>query len=253
MTRLAGAALVVFCLALFGAALASVRAAPLVVGLSEDVISIDPRFTGTEVLLFGAADRPGDLVVVLYGPEAPMVVRRKERLAGVWVNRESVVFATVPRFYAISATRPLDEFASPAVLEDKGIGLENLTFLPLSLKPEPVIDRFRAELVQSAQRAGLYQEGIGAVEFMGERLFRAGLKLPANIPTGTYRAEAYLFRGGEIVASEAASLVVRKTGLEAQIVGFAHARPWLYGLLAIAVALMAGWLGSLVFRKAGVR
>ncbi len=84
---------------------------------------------------------------------------------------------------------------------------------------------------------------------MAARLFRASFPLPATIPIGDYAVEAYLFVDGAIVAHAAKPLGVRQTGFGAAVFRFAHDYPLAYGFLAIAVALMAGWLGGFVFRK----
>jgi len=46
--------------------------------------------------VFGAVERPvadakPDVVVVVRGPETDMRVRRKDRVAGIWINRNRVV------------------------------------------------------------------------------------------------------------------------------------------------------------------
>jgi hypothetical protein len=62
-------------------------AQPLVADLSSHLITITSSYTGTDLLLFGAVEQGGDVIVVVHGPTEPLVVRRKERVAGVWVNR----------------------------------------------------------------------------------------------------------------------------------------------------------------------
>ena len=78
--------------------------------------AIDSGFTGTNVLLYGAIDKKGDIVVIVRGPTERVIVRRKDRIAGVWVNRDKMEFGGVPAFYAIASNRPIDEIASPALL-----------------------------------------------------------------------------------------------------------------------------------------
>ena len=105
-------------------ALAASPASPaeqLLVDLSHDEIAITTGFTGTELLLFGAKEERGDVVVVVRGPGRDAVVRRRERFAGVWVNRESVVFRGVPAYYRVASNRPLEDIAKPGVLAANGI------------------------------------------------------------------------------------------------------------------------------------
>ncbi len=226
-----------------------VRAEPLVSGLSDDLIEIDARFAGTRVLLFGATELAGDIVVVVRGPWAGVVVRRKIQIAGIWVNQESVGFAGIPRLYAVAATRPLADIAAAELLAEHQIGLENVLFQAFYVNSADGSGPFRDAVLRGEQQVRLYPESVGDVEFMGSRLFRVGIDLPPNLPIGRYDIEIYVFEDGVITAHQTRRFEVRKTGLSAGIVDFAHSQPWLYGLLAIASALVAGWLGGVAFRR----
>jgi hypothetical protein len=78
----------------------------LTADLSSHVIGITTGFVGATLVLFGATERSGDIVAVVRGTPGDLVVRRKERIAGVWINGSSAVFHDAPSFYAIAATRP---------------------------------------------------------------------------------------------------------------------------------------------------
>ncbi len=223
--------------------------APLVADLSSYVIAIDSGFTGTEVLLYGAVDEAGDLIVVVRGPAERVVVRRKDRVAGVWMNRDSIVFDGVPAYYAVAATRPLAEIARPALLSLHQIGIDAVRLTPLAERPADEIETFRKALVRQRTRDGLYTGTPGKVSFLGERLFRTRLYVPANVPTGAYRAEVFLIRDGAVVSAEATPLFINKTGFQAEVAFIAHTRPALYGLAAILIALAAGWAAAAAFRK----
>ena len=72
----------------------------------------------------------------------------------------------------------------------------------------------------------------------------------ANVPTGTYSVEIFLLRKGEVVAAQTTPLVVSKIGVDAQVFNFADRQALAYGLIAVLIAVMAGWLASLPFRSA---
>jgi uncharacterized protein (TIGR02186 family) len=224
----------------------------LVADLSEHLIAITTGFTGDEVVLFGAVEQPGDVVVVVRGPLENIVVRRKERILGVWVNRTSVRFDRVPSYYAVAANRPLTEIAGPSVLERHDIGLQQLDLRP---RDEDEMDAddlapYREALIRRKQHAGTYGLSVDPVAFLGNRLFRTRLAFPENVPTGQYLVSVFLVSDGNVVAAQTTPLSVRKVGIGAEIFLFAHGRPALYGLVAILVAISAGWLASLPFRRA---
>ncbi len=238
-------------MAIVAAALAPLpaRGEPLVADLSEHLIAIDSGFTGTEVLLYGAIDGKGDLVIVVRGPEERVVVRRKDRVAGVWMNRDSIAFDGVPAYYAIASSRPLEEIAQPALLALHRIGIDTIDASALGERPPEEVAPFWAAIIRNRVAEGIYQATPGKVGFLGERLFRTTLNFPANGPTATYGAEIFLIRDGEVVSAETTPLFISKTGFQAEINYAARTQPALYGLAAILIALAAGWAAAVAFRK----
>jgi uncharacterized protein (TIGR02186 family) len=109
---------------------------------------------------------------------------------------------------------------------------------------------WREALIRAKQREGHYQAEVGTVTFLGDRLFRADVRFPANVPTGNYTVKTYFLQNGRIVSAQTTPLIVGKVGIEAELFDFAHERAGLYGLVAIVIALMAGWVAHSVFRKA---
>ena len=85
--------------------------------------------------------------------------------------------------------------------------------------------------------------------FLGDSLFRARLQLPANVPTGQYLASAYCLVDGKVQSAQTVPLFVEKIGIEADIFDFAHNFSLAYGLIAVLLALMAGWLAHLAFGR----
>jgi uncharacterized protein (TIGR02186 family) len=223
---------------------------PLAADLTSHLIGITSGFTGTKVVLFGATDGPGDIVVVVRGDKRDIAVRRKRRVAGIWVNAKEQVFVGVPSFYGIASSRPLDEITTASVLAFNQMGVENLR-LQLrrgALRPEDL--EFRDALIQTQQDDGLFGAAPGKVDFLGERLFRTTLDFPSNVPTGQYLVEVFLIRNKTVVSAQTTPLIISKIGIDAEIYDFADRRGPLYGIVAVAAAMMAGWLASLPFRNA---
>lgn len=234
--------------ALLGAATAA-RAQALVADLSNHLIAITTGFTGTEVLLFGAVEQPGDVIVVVRGPVGDVAVRRKDRLAGVWVNRGRLDFVDVPSFYAVAANRPLYEIANPALLARHGIGVDFLRLAPAEEPRDASLRAYREALVRIKKSDGLYAREVAQVSFLGQRLFRASVAFPANVPTGSYLVEVLLVRDGEVVSAQTTPLIISKVGVGADIFDFAHNQAALHGIVAILIALVAGWIAHLAFRR----
>ena len=236
-------------LPVFSRALAQEHDEPLLIALSTQRIEIDSNFAGTSILLFGATDVAGDVVVTVRGPEEPVVVRRKLRSVGVWVNQEAIAFRNVPGYYFVAASGPLEEIAPTELLDRKQLGSQRVLLEAIWFDTSGDADEFRAALHRHREGDSLYKSEPGAVEFIDERLFRTTIDLPAHVPTGEYLVEGMLLVDGEVLSTRSAAFSIEKAGFSADISTFARADEALYGVIAIALALVAGWLGSFAFRK----
>lgn len=226
-----------------------IQDSPLVTDLSSHLISITSSFTGTDLLIFGSVDEPGDIIIVLRGPQGRVVVREKQPAFGIWVNRDSVEFNNVPGYYAIAASRPLNQITNPSLLARLQIGLESLRLTPRRAPAGVDIDRFRAALLERQEAEGLLQREVSPVTFLGPKLFRANIGFPAAVPTGTYRAEVYLLRDDQVISAQATPLFIKKSGAEQVVYDFAHYYPVYYGLISIFLALLSGWLAATLLRR----
>jgi uncharacterized protein (TIGR02186 family) len=226
------------------------RAEGLVADLTSHLIAITTGFSGASVVLFGATDGPGDVVVAVRGPDRETTVRRKSRVVGIWVNTRELSFTNVPSFYAVAASRPIDEILSPAAAALYSLGIGNLKLEAETPAPPMVVDAFRAALERTQQQAGLFVSRVGKVDFLGERLFRTTIAFPSNVPTGTYLVEVFLVRDKDVVSGQTTPLVVSKVGVDAAVFEFSGRQPGFYGAIAVLTAVVAGWLASLPFRGA---
>lgn len=222
---------------------------PLLADLTSHLIAITTGFTGTQVVLFGATDGPGDIIAIVRGPERDVVVRQKRHLAGIWINVPNVTFASVPSYYAVFSNRPVDQIMPAGMQVLHQIGINNLRLdVRETARPAGETPMFRKALVEEEQRQGVYSERPGSVSFLGDRLFRATIAFPANVPTGTYFVEVLLVRDGNVVSGQTTPLVVSEIGISADLNEFALRSALLYGIVAVAGAALFGWLASLPFR-----
>jgi uncharacterized protein (TIGR02186 family) len=233
----------------------------LITAVSSDTVSIKSTFTGAEIVLFGTIERDVqtvarprgyDIVIVTRGPKQRIVVRRKSRLAGIWVNRESRDYVNAPSYLAILSNRPLAEIADPLVLSRFQLSLDQLTLLEPgtdAAAPAPQATVFQEALLRLMRRRAHYVEDPSGVTFLSPALFKANIPLPASVPVGEYRAEVYLLGDGALLAQAAKVISIRKAGVEQLVTVLASEMPLFYGLLAVALAIFSGWLAGIVFRR----
>ncbi len=226
-------------------------------GLSTDLIQITSNFNGTDIVLFGAIEsapdampnKDQDLVIVIRGPPVDMTVRRKGRVFGIWMNREVVQLSGMPGYYFLASTRPLDDIATLPTLQRFHLGTANLdATVHGAVSPEDAI-AFRAAAVRDLKRDHLYWESPTGIEFLSRTLFRAQIPLPAAVPPGEYRAEVFLFRGGQVVSAQSSPLFVDKSGFERQVYNYAYQASFAYGFVTVLMALGFGYAGFIIFRR----
>ncbi|MBL0769007.1 TIGR02186 family protein [Sphingopyxis sp. XHP0097] len=229
----------------------------LVPDVSSRAIDIQYSFTGEELLLFGAILYPGqrlpddraDIVVVLKGPVRPIILREKRRVAGIWVNASSIRLRTTPGFYAIGSSRPIDKLVDERTAAIFELGLDNLSMSPTGFSEAQKLERFEAGLIDLYQRQGLFVQNPGAVEITEGVLYRARIPVPARVPVGTYRAETYLISRGRVLAVAARDVQIRKAGFERFVALAAEHHGFLYGLAAVTLSLLLGYVASAIFRR----
>jgi uncharacterized protein (TIGR02186 family) len=223
----------------------------LVSGLSQDSIQITSVYNGTNMVVFGAVERPTasqpDIVVVLRGPATDMRIRQKSRVAGIWINSDRAILKGMPSFYFLASTRPLSRIASRQTLHQYDLGLAALE--PRAFVGPNNSEPFRQAALRYQARNGLYTEMPGTVKFLSGTLFRVRLTMPASAPRGRYTAETYLLRGGRVIDIRSSDLVIDQTGLERRVFDFSQQDPLAYGLSMVVMAIALGWLSSLAFRR----
>ncbi len=221
----------------------------LVTDLTDHLVQITTAFHGANVVLFGTAPGGGDVIVTVRGPARDIVVRRKHRALGVWLNGRGITFARVPGFYAVFTSRPLDQLLSPAVRTVDGIGVATIPLDAVDADRGDDVTAYREALLQQMRARGLYAAEVGAVRFLGGKLFRTTVEFPSDTPVGDYIIEIMLVRDGNVIAWDRTPFAVEKAGLPAEINDFSRDHGLVFGILAVCAAAATGWLSALVFRR----
>ncbi|NPD17104.1 TIGR02186 family protein [Xinfangfangia sp. D13-10-4-6] len=246
----------------------------IVSGLSQNRVSITASFDGDEILVYGAVKRDApapegrmDVIVTAEGPSGPVTIRRKARVAGIWVNRDSVNVSSAPSFYAVATTGPLDKILRPEENRRHAISIDQLVHLeaaqaaleswvarggdPDSVPLFPILlseGEFIRSMIRVWSNEGRYRLLENRVQLTEQTLFRADLTLPSNLTEGVYRVRMFLLRDGYVVATHERWIRVRKEGLERMIFNLSREQPLVYGLVSLLIAAFAGWAASAAFR-----
>ncbi|MDC7784889.1 TIGR02186 family protein [Rhodoplanes sp. TEM] len=233
----------------------------LVTSLSTHRVLINSVFTGAEVVLFGAVEGDGttpvrrggfDVIATVVGPRQTLKTLRKDRMLGIWINVDSRTFIDVPAYLAVLGTRPFDRILPPDRLRRLQIGHRNVV-LPQQIGPDiaDVVtdDPFRQAFLRLKTERKLYIEDPTAVTMLSPTLFQASIPVPAEAPVGTYEVDVKLFHDGALVTRSTSAFEITKVGFERFVATAAVDNGLLYGIVTAMMALMTGWLASVVFRR----
>ena len=229
----------------------------LVPDISARSIEIRYSFTGAQLLLFGAILYPGgrvprnpaDVIVVLKGPVEPILVREKQKIAGIWMNADSSRFRSAPSYYAVASSRPIKDLLDERTAAIYEIGIGNLQLSPGTGDVPETARRFEAGLLDLRTRAGLYSENPRGVEISEGVLYRARISIPSQVPVGTYTAETFLIQDGRVLAVATRDIQVGKSGFERWVSLVARRHEGLYGFAAVIMSIGLGWAAAMIFRR----
>lgn len=236
------------------------QAEEIVLGMSQDQVAITATFDGSNILVFGAIKReqeipktPLHVIVSISGPATPVIVRRKEHIFGIWANKHKVVVDSAPSYYAIATSGQWKDVLSET--ED----LRHKVSINRAIRsvgaPEDITDSqsFSDALIRIRSSQSLYQLFEGSVSVDQQTLFRTSINMPANLTEGEYKTRIFLTRDGKVVNQFETAIDVRKVGLERYLYRLSRDNPLGYGLLSLAIAILAGWLASAAFQFIRVR
>ncbi|WCR08968.1 TIGR02186 family protein [Paracoccus fistulariae] len=229
----------------------------VVAGLSSDSVAITASFDGSDILIYGAVKRetaippgpPIEVIITVEAPSGSATVWRKERKAGIWVNAQSVRIAAAPSFYAVATSGPLDQILRPEWDNRYRISLTHAMRAFAGREDVDSTVPFTEALLRIRKGEGLYRLDENAVSIIDQTLFRADVRLPANLIEGAYKTRIFLLRDGRVVDAFVAPITVSKVGLERWLYRLAFDQPLIYGLMSLAVAVIAGWGASAAFRS----
>ena len=233
----------------------------LQMGVSVDAVPVASDFSGRDIVIFGAIETDNqpalyrgeyDVIIEVIGEPTKAIVRKKDRIGGIWVNAAAREYQEVPSFYSVLSNKELGDVADLSVLSVMGLGIDYLKAKPVdngNIEEFLTQGEFSTALRRIRIEDQLFHEDPASVQRLSPSLFRATLPLPANMPIGDATVKGYLFHDGELIDQIEQSFLVEKVGFGSWIYNLAHQYSLIYGILAVLLAIFTGWFANLVFRK----
>jgi uncharacterized protein (TIGR02186 family) len=219
---------------------------PIIAELGSYDVSIDHKFKGLDLLVIGARNENGKIIIITRGDEKDFLLRKKERVFGIWLNNDSMKIYKAPSFYHIASSAKYFDNNENKLYKDLEIGTENLKFFKFE---NDYILKYINAFVEEKQKKLLYSKDLGKVKIIGETLFRQTIPFPKNIQPGNYTSEVYLVNGRELISMQIIPIKVEKIGFDARVEKFAKSNSYAYGLLAVLIANAFGFLAFKLFSR----
>jgi uncharacterized protein (TIGR02186 family) len=225
----------------------------IVADLSQDNVEISTDFLGAKILLFGAYDgkKGDDIIIVVTGPKGLVTVQKKEKVLGVWVNTQKINYINAPKYLNISSNRDINDILNQRTRKIAEIGLNNLN---VRIQPGKLVSKekekiWRIALTRNMLKSKLWSLNENSVYLNKNVLFRSYLTLPSNVPTGIFNVKILHYRSSKLISKETSTINVLKSGISAEIYNIAQNYSTLYGIFAVLLAVLIGWITNLIFRK----
>ena len=227
----------------------------LVIDTNERDVEIQPGISGTKIVLFGATPSgKRDIIIEVVGPPKNQTMQEKRRYFGFWLGRGKSYYKNVPSYYNLLSSKPLEEITNQEGLNKLGLGIEHLPLGKADIKYSSIKQfqfdkRLRSEMFEDGQFLEneeniVLRSGPGKVG-----LFKTEFSLPPNSLQGKYFVRYFLFQNGEAISYAESIIDLKQAGFARLIWIFANKFALLYGIIAIFLSGLLGWVVSLIFSR----
>ncbi len=213
---------------------------------------VDIFFHGARLVATGRVPKDCRIVLKLEGERQAVTYRRKDKRGPLWIGTGRVVFDSLPSLYLVAASS--DSADVERQLKTIGEGYEALR-RSVRIEQSPAGDDVFVfdEFLRLETRRGFYAVRPGSIALShpdgASADFRADFRIPATVRPGAYRATLYCFNELGPVSETVRTFSVEKTGLVRVLSDVAFRHGGLYGVVSVVVALAAGLVVGVVFRK----
>ncbi|MBN1345729.1 MAG: TIGR02186 family protein [Phycisphaerae bacterium] len=226
---------------------------------SKTHLEIGLSYAGERLELFGTlGETRADAVIVrIMSPVETVKLNQKGRVGPFWMSVKQHSVENVPFMYHVNASDKIDKLLTPEQRQELGIGYEALRrrleihTTKGQSEPQDANTVFEG-MIRLKKDLGLYQiNDDGRIVIKDDRLFKHVVHFPSAAKEGDYEVRTTVLRQGKVVGQAIDAIQVKKVGLEARIVHWAHEYPKFYGVVAVVIALAAGLAVGFVFKKGG--
>ncbi|MCX5891107.1 MAG: TIGR02186 family protein [Deltaproteobacteria bacterium] len=232
----------------------------VVTSASKHLIEIGLSYHGDQIHFFGVSPvRDCDLIIRLTAEKSEEVkLSVKGRVGPFWMSVKQYDVTDAPFVYKIHSTKPIEQIVSPETAQELELGyaaVQKKMKLHLArgeAAPDDADKVFKG-LVKIKEEANLYNivADPARLEIAEGQLYKHYFRFPPAATEGRYVVESFAFKDKQLVGSGKDVIEIKKVGLEHWLTDVSQNHPLLYGIMAVLIALGAGLLVGMIFRKGG--
>ena len=240
--------------------------------LIPEKIEMGTFYNGTRLRIEGTAPVGSGILIVIEGSERDEFFNRKGRVGPIWLTVDRIHVKHAPsvflRFSSTALSSLVDREGVQKYQLDEDAIMDRIRLLchcKCSLTdrsqqsgvhdavPDPSYARLLyADFLELKHHDGSYREQTGTVNITGTNsgtAYSLEFEWPRKIPPGSYRVAVYACRDRRVIAQSAAKLQLAEVGFPAYMANLAFSKPWIYGIGAVLVAVLAGFLTDVLTNR----
>ncbi len=232
----------------------------VVTAASKNLIEIGLSYHGDQIHFFGVSPvRDCDLIIRLTAEKSEEVkLSVKGRVGPFWMSVKQYDVTDAPFMYKIHSTKPIEQIVSPETAQELELGyvaVQKKMKLHLArgeAAPDDAAKVFKG-LVKIKEDANLYNiiADPKRLEIAEGRLYKHYFRFPPAATEGRYVVESFAFKDGQLLGYGKDVIQIKKVGLEHWLTEVSQNQPVLFGIMAVLIALGAGLLVGMIFKKGG--
>ena len=229
--------------------------------LVPETVPIGLFFHHGKVSVKGTLPEGCDGAVIVQAPNQEFKMSIRGKRFGLWMAVGTAVFENAPAFYQCLTSKPIAGLASPETAMEDGLGYEKVKEemeLEVEKDGSKAEDEgiWKDEFVRFKESTGVFSVEEGALTVAsgrgGMERIDGEIILPARSPEGSYRVTLLGFKDGNLVTRVEETLSIHLENSVGFLRDLAFQHGWIYGIVAVIVALLAGFgVGALMPSKGG--
>lgn len=213
--------------------------------LTPERVEMGTFYSGAQLRVEGTARPDSKVVLVVKGANVTEVFNKKGRVGPIWINSGKVHISGVPSLFLSFSAEPVHQFLSREHISRHQLDFEAIK---AQMRVEPrqeSLDLIRTHYLTLKTEEGRYKVATGAIKYGALNAdgvpFSADIEWSKKISPGIYEIRAYECLGGAVLREMSVPLEVVEIGFPAFMSALSKNHPTLYGMLAVLVAVIAGF------------